>query len=222
MAEDARPKADDSAVMQFMTTEHFTLQTARAATIADASGRASLFLSTVSGALVAIAFIGQVSNLGTAFYIFALVLLPSLVFLGVVTCVRVLETSIEDSIYARGINRIRHYYLDQAPHVTPYFILSAYDDDTGVMRNMGFGPSRGQIFFTTAGMISVINSVLVGVFVGLLLHVAVGFGILPNVIGGAGAFILSGIAHYRYQVVQWGSADRRLTVRFPSPTDGTW
>src|SRR5579859_3919134 len=76
-------------VVAIMTTEHATLQTGRAMTIADANGRASLFLGTVSTSLVALAFVGGLSRastgLGQAFSVFALVLLPSLVFLGLVT-----------------------------------------------------------------------------------------------------------------------------------------
>ncbi len=77
--------ATRASALQFMTTEHFTLQTARSATIADAASRASLFVSTVSSALVALAFIGQISGIGAAFYAFSFVLLPALCFLGIVT-----------------------------------------------------------------------------------------------------------------------------------------
>jgi hypothetical protein len=41
------------AVVTFVTTEHFTLQGARSSTIAEATGRASMFLGAVSGGLVA-------------------------------------------------------------------------------------------------------------------------------------------------------------------------
>jgi hypothetical protein len=50
-------------LLQALTTEHFTLQTARSATIADSNGRSALYLSTVSSAVVALAFIGQVAHL---------------------------------------------------------------------------------------------------------------------------------------------------------------
>ena len=33
-----------------------------------------------------------------------------------------------DIIYARGVNRIRHLYLEYAPQLQPYFMLSAHDD----------------------------------------------------------------------------------------------
>src|SRR5260370_27930363 len=111
-------------VVSIMTTEHYNLQSGRAMTIADSNGRASLFLGTVSTSLVALAFVGGISrsgaNLGQAFYVFALVLFPSLFFLGLVTFERVLQSGTEDIVYARGINRIRHLYQEYAPEMRPY------------------------------------------------------------------------------------------------------
>ena len=77
---------------------------------------------TVSGALIAIAFAGQASSMGTAFFVFSLVLFPSLFFMGLFTFERVLQAGIEDLIYARGITRIRQLYLEHAPQMQPYFI----------------------------------------------------------------------------------------------------
>ncbi len=71
-----RREVEPSLLLQCMTTEHFTLQTARSMTVSDSTGRASLFLGTVSSTLIALAFVGQSSQLGTPFYLFALVLFP--------------------------------------------------------------------------------------------------------------------------------------------------
>ena len=43
-----------SAALPFLTVEHSTLQSARAATIAESTGRATMFLSSVSGGLIAL------------------------------------------------------------------------------------------------------------------------------------------------------------------------
>ena len=48
----------------FATTEHFNLQTARALTVSEANGRASIYLAALSGNLIALAFVGQMSRLG--------------------------------------------------------------------------------------------------------------------------------------------------------------
>jgi hypothetical protein len=54
----------------FATTEHFNLQSARAVTVSEANGRASISLAALSSNLIALAFIGQMSRLGAAFYAF--------------------------------------------------------------------------------------------------------------------------------------------------------
>ena len=131
----AHPK--EGLLLQALTTEHFTLQTARSATIADSNGRSALYLSTVTGAVVALAFIGQVAHVGQVFFLFALALLPALMLLGVLTYLRLVQTAIEDLFYARAINRIRRYYLDLEPDAQPWFLLCAYDDPSGVMASMG-------------------------------------------------------------------------------------
>ena len=64
----------------FVTTEHFTLQGARAATTAESTGRATMFLGSVSAGLVALGLIATATRIGTAFYAFGLILLSTLWF----------------------------------------------------------------------------------------------------------------------------------------------
>ncbi|HEV8190610.1 MAG TPA: hypothetical protein VGP82_03880 [Ktedonobacterales bacterium] len=208
-------------VISIMTTEHYNLQSGRAMTVADANGRASLFLGTVSTSLVALAFVGGLSRsgagLGQAFYIFGLVLFPSLAFLGLVTFERVLQSGIEDLIYARGINRIRHLYQEHAPEMRPYFILSAHDDEAAVMGNLAMRLGVWQIFLSTAGMIAVINSVVVGAFVSLLLTAlpaALPLGV--SIGAGVAVFLVSVFLHQRYQWLQGRHNLGALRARFPS------
>ncbi|MBV8946131.1 MAG: hypothetical protein JOZ95_11985, partial [Solirubrobacterales bacterium] len=87
----------------FVTTEHFVLQGARAATVAESTGRANMFLATVSGGLVALGLVATASRVGTAFYVFSLVLLPTLAFVGWATFERVVQSGVEDLGYARRI-----------------------------------------------------------------------------------------------------------------------
>ena len=90
----AGPEVQDQnspAVVTVMTTEHFVLQTARSAGIAEVTGRAGFYLAAVSSGLIALAFIGQLSRLGTAFYVFGLAVLPTMAFVGVTTFERTLR-----------------------------------------------------------------------------------------------------------------------------------
>ena len=51
--------ADRQSVVQFMTTEHFTLQTARAVANAEISARLQLYMTTLSSAIIALALVAQ-------------------------------------------------------------------------------------------------------------------------------------------------------------------
>src|SRR6266581_5803859 len=201
-----------SQLVTIITTEHYNLQMGRAMTVADTNGRSTLFIGAVSGALIAIAFTGQVSRMGMAFFVFSLVLLPSLFLMGLITFERVLQSAIEDLTYARGIMRIRRLYLEHAPQLRPYFLLAADDERRRPMLKVGLRPSWWQVFLTTAGMIAAINSVLVGVFVGLLLSALFTFPLLACTSAGVLTFLVSFGIHQRYQWGQWRHLEQNLAA----------
>jgi hypothetical protein len=208
------PSELSSQLVSIITTEHYNLQTGRSLTTAESNGRSSLFVGAVSSGLIALTFVGQISHLGTAFFVFSLVIIPTLVFMGLITFERVLQSGSTDIMYARGVNRIRHLYLEYAPQLQPYFMLSAHDDRGETLSNEQMSTSWVQVFFNAAGMIAVINSVLIGSFVGLLLAV---FGLPLWICTSAGvvAFLVSVILHQRYQWSQWMLLERNLPILFP-------
>ena len=120
----------------FATTEHFNLQTARALTVSEANGRASIYLAALSGNLIALAFVGQMSRLGAAFYAFALILLPVLAFVGVVTFLRLVQCSTEDLAYARRIALLRSFYLRLSPELEPYLVVTEARPEGAISRRM--------------------------------------------------------------------------------------
>jgi hypothetical protein len=61
----------------FVTTEHFTLHGERSRAVSGLGVRASMFLATVSGGLIALGLVATTARVGTAFYAFALILLPT-------------------------------------------------------------------------------------------------------------------------------------------------
>jgi hypothetical protein len=191
-----------SQLVTIMTTEHYNLQTGRAMTIAEANGRSSLFVGAVSSGLIALAFVGQLSHLETTFYVFSLVVIPTLLFMGLITFERVLQSGSADFMYAIGINRIRHLYLKYAPQMQPYILLTHHDEREETLARDAMHPSWWQVFLTTAGMIAVINSVLAGSFVGLLLA-AFTFPLWACTSAGVVTFFVSVYLHQRYQWGQW-------------------
>ena len=212
-------QAEDAKILQILITEHTNLQAARSATVSEANGRTSLFLGAVSSGIVAIAFIGQASEMGSAFFLFALILLPSLIFLGLVTFIRVNQTGIEDMVAARGVNRIRHYYAEIAPRAARYFILSTNDDMIGYVQGLGGKASLFQQFVSTAGLVSVINSILTAVFVGLLTFTLFQASFLVCLAAGSVVFAASAALYMRYQHRHWKENEQHMQVLFPSPSE---
>ena len=204
-----------SQLVSIMTTEHYNLQSGRSMTISESNGRSSLFVGAVSSGLIALTFVGQIAHLGTAFFVFSLIVIPTLFFMGLITFERVLQAGSADNVYARGINRIRHLYLEYAPQMQPYFILSTYDDQEGTLGQEAMQTSWWQVFLSMAGMIAVINSVLAGGFVGLLLA-AFALPLWVTTSAGVVTFLLSVGLHQRYQWRQWMRLGRNLPVLFPS------
>jgi hypothetical protein len=151
------------------TTEHFNLQTARAATISEANGRASVYLAAVSSTLIALAFIGQMSRLGAGFYALALLLLPVLAFVGAVTFQRLVQCSLEDMAYAQRIARLRSLYLALAPELEPYLLVQRGKRAERLLSGGRLRPTRWQLTLTTAGMVAVVNSIVIGASAGLVL-----------------------------------------------------
>lgn len=204
-------------LLQVLTTEHSALQSARVGTITESTGRAALYLSTVGSAVVALAFIGQATQDGTSFFLFALTVLPALFFLGIVTYLRLFANAVEDMYYARAINRIRQAYLTLDPEAVPYFLLSGHDDIAGVFANTGVTRPGWYLLSHTASVIIVINNVIGGVFVALALEAVVDMTVLEGaVIGSVVTLALVGGALW-YQHRRWETAIATIPVAFPSP-----
>ena len=196
-----RPQPDPRpAAVSFITTEHFTLQSARAATIAESTGRATVFLGAVSGGLIALGFLGQASRLGTAFYAFGLIVLPALAFLGLVTFRRVFQSGREDAIYARRIAQLRAFYFDAAPELIPYLLSVAPDHRLEVQ---GVFTSAGQKFLTVAGTVAVITSLLSGATIGLLVAVISSHSAALAFSAGGVTAIAALVLMIRYMGTQW-------------------
>ncbi len=192
-----------SAAVTFITTEHFALQGARSATIAESNGRASMFLASVSGGLVALGLVATADSLGSAFYGFALVLLPTLAFIGLVTFGRTLQSSIEDTEYARRIALLRGYYFGHAPEIAPYLLSVPPAERLFMQRVPG---DRWQGFRTVAGMIAVITAVLAGATAALAATLISGHSLAAAVISGTLVALPTVIAMIRHQDSAWERA----------------
>jgi len=142
---------DHQELLTALTTEHFTLQGARAQTASESASRASLYILAVSSTLVAMGFIGQATRSRETFDVFTLTVLPTLYVLGVFTYIRVVECGAEDFRYGLAINRIRGYYKQIAGEQAMLFLLSGHDDGPGVFANSAV-PSEGRKQYFTLSL----------------------------------------------------------------------
>ena len=139
---------------------------------------------------------------------------------GLVTFERALELGIEDYIYAAGMSRIRHFYVEMVPQAEKYFVGSIHDDLATTMAPTVFGMPLGlawwQSFLTVPGAIAVVNGVIVGSFAGLLVRV-VGVETLTLSVGvGIAVFVVSALLHGRHQEARWQQIEGRVPPLFPS------
>jgi hypothetical protein len=208
---------DAARLLTALTTEHFTLQGARAATTSESAARSSLFLGSVSSALVALGFIASVTGESSdLFRTFALIVLPTLCFLGVVTFVRLVELGTEDMLYGRAINRIRNHYLELAGAEARLFMMGANDDAIGVLRNMGLRPRKVQLYLTNSFAIAVVTAVLAGSVLALALGVAAGAPLGVNIAAGAVTAIATAAALMRATRRMYGQVPDFGDPLFPS------
>jgi hypothetical protein len=220
----------DPRALQILTTEHWSLLSQRSLAWTETFSRASMFLATLSAATVALALAGSVMRDG--FVVFALVILPVVLFIGLATAVRVSQANTDDGVAIQGMNRIRHAYLEMVPDLAPYFITSQFDDLAGVMVTSGapsavasrigqptFASTFGGLlhgFVTTMGMIMVINCVVGAVYVGIVAVSlgADGFGaVLAGIVGAIVLLVLQAVWGLR----AFRTAAQRVIPRFPTP-----
>ncbi len=157
--------------LQILTTEHWSLLATRGLSWNEAFSRAAMFLSALSAAVVALALVAQATTFGDGFVMFALLILPIVLFLGIATFVRLVEIDHEDIRWVIGMNLLRHAYLDAAPELRPYFITGWHDDEAGIMATFGAKPGPGGFvheFVTTPGVLAVVDGVLAGVLTGIV------------------------------------------------------
>ncbi|GAA5159631.1 hypothetical protein GCM10023321_41060 [Pseudonocardia eucalypti] len=156
---------------QILATEHWSLLATRSLAWSESFSRASWFVTVVSATVVALALVADSTDFGPGFRLFALVLIPLLIVIGLATVVRLVQLNSEDVELVVGMNRLRRGYLDLAPELEGYFITGHQEDVAGIMRTYGAHRTRipaAQYLSSIALLVSVIVAVLVGALAGLI------------------------------------------------------
>lgn len=209
--------------IQVLGAEHLGLISARQLSWNEAFSRVNMFLSVLSGAVIALALIAQASSFGHMFVVAAAGILSVVLVIGVITVARLLAVNEEDVRWTAGLNRLRHAYLLIHPELEPFFITSRYDDAAGLAQSMGWRVAPqglvGQLLHGTTslpGMLGTVVSVLAGVVAGLI-AIASGFTLTPTLTLSVGVFLVSGWALTVYARRTFGTFLAKLRPSFPGP-----
>lgn len=219
-----RQAIDDPRALQILSTEHWSLLTARSLVYNETFARGGMFLALLSASLLVLGLIATATGFSDAFLIVAALILVLDLFVGFATLGRISGASDEDLRYLQGMNRIRHAYHEMVPGLEPYFITSQFDDFDSVA---GFyGPSspsalRGIVhgFTTMPGMIAVICCAVSAVLVAILLLLATHD---PMLAGTAGVFAFA-ITFVVTLFVAYRTATafaRTMEAKWPAPRTG--
>jgi hypothetical protein len=203
---------------QFLTAEHSALQNARNAMVVESNGRTASFLTTISASIVALALVSQISRFGEVFFLFSLVLIPALGFIGISAYVRMVQLDFSDFVYTAAINRIRRFYLQATPEIEQYLSFPAFDDQPGVLRaRVIYTSSLWNVLSLTSGLILVINGLIAGALSSLLMTVLLGSQVLPAVGVGVIVFLLVSALQYWLGLKWYADLRKDYRVRFPGP-----
>jgi hypothetical protein len=173
---DQEPQDTHAALrMQILSTEHWSLLATRSLTYTEAFSRVAMFISVLSGAMIAIALVAQADRFGTTFAVISILILVTVLLVGLVTIGRVMAVGHDDLLWVIGMNRIRNAYLELHPELEKYFVAGRYDDWPGIATTMRLNhvPQRGFKGFwhglqTLPGMLGSIVSIVAAALVGLV------------------------------------------------------
>ncbi len=213
----------DPRIVSILSTEHWSLLTARSLVYNEAFARGGMFLTLLSASLVGLGLVYQGGGGGPDFPIIVVAILAVDLFVGLATLGRIISASIEEFRAMQAMNRIRRAYFEIAPDVRPYFSTSGHDDPDSILEVYGALPERPSAvmnilygFTTMPGMIGVLNAVIAGALVGAVV-VALGGDTRVALIGGIVGGLLAVGALVVGVMRLFVDIGRFLEVRFPAP-----
>ncbi len=170
----ARP-IDDPRALTILTTEHWSLLSARSLVYNEAFARGGMFLTFLSATLVALGLVSTATGFSRPFLYIAAAVLAIDLFIGLATLGRVASATADDLRYLAGMNRLRHAYHEIVPGLERYFISGRHDDIRGVFEVYATSAddvmsSSGILhgLTTTPGMLAAICAVVAAALSGVV------------------------------------------------------
>jgi hypothetical protein len=214
--------------VQILATEHWSLLATRSVIWNEALSRASVFLTVLSAAIIALALLADATGFGAHTTTLALVLLPVVLLLGIATYVRQVQINDEEFKLVLAMNRLRRAYLSIEPGLEPYFSTGHHDDERGLVATyMLDHPSRRWLLvhflINTPTIVATVDAAL-GAAIAVLVLQAAGAATAVVVAGGVVGFLAvwGGLMPLQRQIIGplRNKPPRFLTPpRFPTPPD---
>src|SRR5437870_9207461 len=187
--------------LQILATEHWSLLATRSLSWTESFSRATMFLTLLSGAIVALALVAQATSFRGPFQTFALLLLPLVIIVGWTTFARLTEVNNEDAYWVNGMNRLRKAYVELEPELEPFFVTGTTDDAEGMRRTYAaHGGGIGlHVLITVPATIAFVNSALLAVVVTIVASQWMGMSVSVGgpILGGI-AFVLGVVVHIAF------------------------
>jgi hypothetical protein len=191
---------DDPRALQILTTEHWSLLSTRTLAYQEMLGRATIFIATLSGTVVALALLAQGTNFGPEILLLALALISVALLIGIATFVRSVAINYEDARWVTGMNLLRRAYLQMVPELESFFV-TGHEAETD-RPSLSHGSRQRLInlansLTTTSSVVAALNSVL---FASLAsdLSALLGAGLTRVVAIGASVSLMSAAVHVWY------------------------
>jgi hypothetical protein len=207
---------------QILATEHWSLLATRSLIWNEALSRATVFLTVLSAAIIALALLADATGFGPQTTTLALVLLPVVLLLGVATYTRQVQINNEEFQLVLAMNRLRQAYLSIEPGLEAYFTTGHHDDERGLVATyMLDHPSRRWLLvhflINTPTIVATVDAALAAAIAVLVLQAA-GAATAVVVAAGVVAFLAvwGGLMPLQRHTVD---PLRHRPPRFPTPQD---
>ena len=202
----------------FMLAEYELLKEFRGSMLSQMESRTNFLFTSVSAIATVLAIISQITGFNQSFLIIASILTFLLFLLGVITFLRLVEGHVSFTLYTRGINRIRRYFVDADSRIRNYVLLPI-TDNTPKFGVLGFSSAKiskvGNV-----GMAIFINTIIFGSFLALFTSMLLSTLAISHIFFIVLASVLVWFFQFRFYSSRTKRAEENNLSKFPTEDGG--
>lgn len=209
----------DEDIRAFLLLEFETMREMRASLNSLVATETNIYVAIVGATFVALAFMGDLLNVGeNTVRTIAVGALCVVALLGVATYYRVVESRITVVKYARSMNRVRSYFAASNARLQPYISPDIHDNKPPFGAIGSTRPMWGALFANT-GLIAILNSSALSAIAGTVVPAFGGSDADPGwIVASSGAvFLGSVLAHTIYQNHRYRAEEAAWVSFNPQP-----